>query len=209
MGSKGCVCRKWYICTRMDQMQIIEIIAATIGIVYVWLEMRASRWLWPVGIVLPLFYIYISWVSQVYGNIVVNVYYIIACVLGWIAWHRSRGEAEDDTYGIRYMPRRTALLTLGVALLLLLAIVPLLKVYMHSPYPLWDGIATSVSLVGMWLLAKKYVETWYCWILSNVIYCVLYFLQGFTVTGLFFVVYSVVSFMGWHRWHRLQEQTDR
>ena len=187
----------------MDQMQIIEIVAATIGIIYVWLEMRASRWLWPVGIVLPLFYIYISWESRVYGNIVVNVYYIIACILGWITWHRSRGEAGDDTAGIRYMPGRTALITLLIAVAGVVLITPLLKHYMGSPYPIWDGIATSVSLVGMWLLAKKYIETWYCWILSNVIYCTLYFLQGFTVTGYFFVIYSVVAVLGWYRWHKL------
>ena len=66
----------------MELMQIIELIAATIGILYVWLEMKASVWLWPVGIVLPLFYIYISWQSEVYGNVLVNIYYIIACV--WI-----------------------------------------------------------------------------------------------------------------------------
>ncbi len=189
----------------MDQMQIIELIAATVGIIYVWLEMRASRWLWPVGIVLPLFYIYISWESQVYGNIVVNVYYIVACILGWIAWHRSRGESNDDTVGIRYMRTRTALCTLLVSLLGMAAIEPLLRLYMESPYPLPDALATSVSLVGMWLLAKKYIETWYCWILSNVLYCILYFLQGYTVTGYFFVIYSIVAVLGLWRWHRLSK----
>ena len=35
----------------------IEIVAAGIMLLYLWLEYRASIWLWPVGVVIPAFYI--------------------------------------------------------------------------------------------------------------------------------------------------------
>lgn len=186
----------------MPTIQVIEIIAATIGILYVILEMRASMWLWPVGIILPFFYIYISWQSQVYGNIIVNVYYVIACILGWIAWRKSRGQ-EQDTPRISWAPPRTALICLAISAALVPILAYLFRTYMASPFPVWDAVATSVSLVGMWLLAKEYIETWYCWILSNIIYCALYFMQDYTVTGYFFVIYSVVAVWGLIRWIKL------
>lgn len=185
-------------------IEIIEIIAATIGILYVILEMRASMWLWPVGIVLPFFYIYISWQSHVYGNIIVNVYYLIACILGWIAWHKSRGK-EQNTPRISWAPPMVALITLIISVLMVPVLSYLFHTYMDSPFPIWDAIATSVSLVGMWFLAKEYIETWYCWILSNVIYCALYFIQGYFVTGCFFVVYSIVAVWGLIRWIKLSK----
>ncbi len=186
----------------MSTIEIIEIIAATIGILYVVLEMRASMWLWPVGIILPFFYIYISWKSQVYGNIIVNVYYIIACILGWMAWRRSRGQAQDTPH-IRWAPPGVFWICLFISAALVPILAYLFHTYMDSPFPYLDAVATSVSLIGMWLLAKEYIETWYCWILSNVIYCVLYFVQNYTVTGYFFVIYSVVAVWGLIRWIRL------
>ncbi|MDO5035707.1 MAG: nicotinamide riboside transporter PnuC [Porphyromonas sp.] len=185
-------------------MQIIEIVAATIGILYLWLEMRASMWLWPVGTVLPFFYIYISWQSQVYGNVLVNIYYVIASVLGWIAWHRRRGKEETGEPQITRIPRRELAIALLATALLVSGLTLLYKSVMGSPFPLFDAVATSVSFVGMWLLAKAYVEVWYCWFISNVIYSVLYFVQGFDITGALFIVYTAISVMGAVRWYRLE-----
>lgn len=190
----------------MSSLEIIEIIAATIGILYVVLEMRASMWLWPVGIILPFFYIYISWKSGVYGNIIVNVYYVIACILGWIAWYKSR-DKEQNKPRISWAPTIDSLIALVISLALVPILAYLFKTYMADEYPWWDAIATSVSLVGMWLLAKEYIETWYCWILSNVIFCVLYFMQGYIITCLFFVIYSIVAVWGLIRWINLSKQS--
>lgn len=44
-------------------MEYIEIAGAVIGLLYLYLEYRASVYLWPVGVVMPLFYIYIFFVS--------------------------------------------------------------------------------------------------------------------------------------------------
>lgn len=186
----------------MEYIQIIEIIAASMGILYVWLELKASMWLWPVGIILPLFYIYISWQSAVYGNVLVNAYYIIACIYGWVRWHRQR-QASAEEEPIQHISARHGGVALGGTLLLVLLFRYLFMRYMSSPFPLWDGLATAVSFVGMWLLAKKEIETWYCWILSNVIYSILYFYQGFTVTGIFFTIYTIISVMGYFNWKKL------
>lgn len=186
----------------MELMQIIELVAATIGILYVWLEMKASVWLWPVGIVLPLFYIYISWQSEVYGNVLVNIYYIIACVWGWREWLKHRKDGEAKELPISHLPERY-LWTLGLVALLFLGLWSLFEHYMGSRFPAFDAAATAISFYGMWLLGKKYIESWYCWISSNAIYCTLYFLQSYTITGLFFTLYTVISVVGYFNWRKL------
>lgn len=119
----------------MELMQIIELVAATIGILYVWLEMKASVWLWPVGIVLPLFYIYISWQSEVYGNVLVNIYYIIACVWGWREWLKHRKDGETKELPISHLPERY-LWTLGLVALLFLGLWPLFETIWGALFPL-------------------------------------------------------------------------
>lgn len=193
----------------MEWIQIIEIIAATIGLLYVWLELKASIWLWPVGIVLPLFWIYISWQSEVYGNVLVNIYYIIACIWGWREWlkHRKEG-ANVAERPITYIDKKSFAILLVVIIVLALLLAPLYGRFMDSPFPYWDGIATSVSFVGMWLLAKKYMENWYCWIISNIIYSTLYFIQGFTISGIFFTIYSAIAVAGYFNWRKLMSAQE-
>lgn len=202
----------------MDYIQIIELIAALLGILYLILEVKASMWLWRVGVILPLFYIFLSWQSKVYGNIVVNLYYLITSIWGWWLWsHRARHGSvegglahEEPSEGIRLLRDltgrvhcRTTLGVLMVCLLLPVALWPLFLFITDSPQPLMDSIATSMGFVGMWLLAKKYVENWFCFIISNALYALLYFLQGYRITALFFVVYTILAVVGLVRWLRL------
>lgn len=186
----------------MELIQIIELIAATIGILYVWLELKASIWLWPVGIILPLFYMYISWKSHVYGNIFVNIYYLIACIYGWQEWLRMRKQEQKKDI-ITRLGKKRRYYFLMITVLFILFLGPVFRRFMESPFPYWDALATSVSLVGMWLLAKKHIENWYCWILSNLIYSVLYFYQGFVITGVFFTVYTGMAIYGYFNWKRM------
>lgn len=187
-------------------MQVIEIVAATIGLIYVWLELKASMWLWPVGIVLPLFWIYISWHSEVYGNVLVNIYYIVACIWGWKEWikHCKEGITESQQ-PITFMPKKYRVWLMAVTVGLVLLLAPAYSRFMDSPFPYWDGIATSISFVGMWLLAKKYLENWYCWILSNLIYSILYFVQSFTISGVFFTIYTAIAIAGYFNWRRMMQ----
>lgn len=191
---------------RMDTIQLIEIIAATIGIIYVWLEIRAHIWLWPVGVILPFFYIYISYESKMYGNIFVNVYYIIAAIWGWIEWHR-RGADTEESHHIAYASGRTRAILLGIGVLGSFVMTMVFR-YMvsDSAYPIGDAVATVTAFVGMWLLAKKYIENWYCWIASNTIFCVLFALQGFYVTCGFFALYTIMAVVGLVHWRRLMSR---
>ena len=85
----------------------IEIVAAGIMLLYLWLEYRASIWLWPVGVVIPAFYIYIYYVNKFYADMGVNVYYLFASAYGWYRWQRGRGrEASEAEVAIRRTPRQ-------------------------------------------------------------------------------------------------------
>ena len=147
----------------MDYIQIIELVAAALGVLYLVLEVKASMWLWRVGVLLPLFYIYISWQSKVYGNIIVNLYYLITSIWGWWLWARQ-GKTTEDEGAIRSFvrqQRKNRMLTLaallGGVVALSCALLPLFANLMDSPYPLLDSIATCSGFVGMWLLAKKFL----------------------------------------------------
>lgn len=196
----------------MDYIQIVEWIAALVALCYLYFEVKASVWCWRIGIVLPLFYIFISWQSKVYGNIAVNLYYLVTSIWGLWEWSRSsRAEVEQQELGIRRLygkplGRSWQRIGIGVALAVLpFVLMPFFKYVVNSPAPIYllDAFATAMGMVGMVLLAKKYLENWYCWIGSNLLYSVAFFLQGYYVTAIFFVIYTLMAIWGYRRWYRI------
>ena len=99
----------------------LELVTLVVSLVWLYLEYRASIWLWPVGIILPLLWIPICYQSHLYGMLAINIYYLVTSIIGWIAWLR-RGTSEgssDHQYssegwgdlprpGLRWLHRLTA-----------------------------------------------------------------------------------------------------
>lgn len=87
-----------YLCT----MNYLEVFGALVGLIYLWLEYRASIYLWLACIVMPAIYLVVYYQAGLYADFGINVYYLLASVYGWIAWSRGRKkkniqQAEEET----------------------------------------------------------------------------------------------------------------
>ena len=61
-------------------MAYLDIITTLLGLVYIWLEYRASIMLWLVGIVMPALDIFLYWSHGLYGDAAMAVYYTVAAI---------------------------------------------------------------------------------------------------------------------------------
>ena len=107
-------------------MQTIEIIAAIIALVYIYLEYKASKWLWPVGVIMPILYIWIFFQSKIYAYMGINIYYFFASIYGWIRWNRPTDKGELP---ITHTPKRLflPLSVIGAAIYAAIAFVLILS----------------------------------------------------------------------------------
>lgn len=76
-------------------MNYLETIGTAVGLAYLWLEYRASIWLWLAGIVMPAIYIFVYYSSGFYADMAVNVYYLGAGIYGWFMWRKRGGSGEE------------------------------------------------------------------------------------------------------------------
>ena len=67
-------------------MSILEIIAATMGVLSVWYARKNNVLVFPTGIVSVLIYVYITYSYQIYAEAGINIYYFLMSVYGWILW---------------------------------------------------------------------------------------------------------------------------
>ena len=193
--------------TIMSADIVIEIVGAVIGLIYLYLEYKANVWLWPVGIVMSLFYVVIFFHGKFYADMAVYLYYIGANAYGLYQWTRSRrqpieGNGEAAELTITHVPAKRILPLIAVTVVLWMVLYGILKGVTDSPIPLGDAFTTAVSIVAMWMLAQKYLEQWLLWIVVNIVSTILYFWKGLYPTGVLFIVYIVVAVLGYFRWKR-------
>jgi transporter, putative len=91
---------------------VLELVTLVVSLIWLYLEYRASIWLWPVGIILPLLWIPICYQSHLYGMLAINIYYLVTSVIGWIAWLR-KGNAEGEEVPISNIPAKAGAIYLA------------------------------------------------------------------------------------------------
>lgn len=182
----------------------ITLIAAAINFIWVYLEYKASVWLWPVGIILPIFYIVVSLQAHFYGNVLINVYYLLTSIWGWWVW--LRGQNRDEEGRIRALPRSAALRSIALGLPLYCILLWLLASYTDSLLPWADALATTVSFIGMIWLAKRWREHWLCWILANALSAMLFYLAQDYVSLIVFACNFVIAILGYIKWIKLSNE---
>lgn len=190
------------------QFNWLEIAGTLSGLVYLYLEYRANTWLWVVSIIMPALYLGVYWDAGLYADFGISIYYIIASVYGLICWLLSRRdnvEGGEAGNGITRIPRKLILI-LAICFVALWAVIGgLLMNFTDSNVPWADGFTTSLSIVAMWMLAKKYLEQWLVWIVANVGCAVLYLYKGLYLTSGLYLLYAVIAWFGYKEWKNENE----
>ena len=184
-------------------MDSIEIIGAIIGICYLLLEYRASIWLWPVGILMPLAYVWIFYQNGFYANMGINIYYLLAGAYGWWKW--KKGEKQDAEIQIVHTPLKRIIPYALTTILLFIGIAWMLIRLTDSEVPYGDAFIAASSMTGMWMMAHKQLEQWFVWIVVNIASSIIYLRSGMYPTAVFYLIYSIVSIFGYLNWRKLMK----
>ena len=184
----------------------LEIAGTVIGLIYLWLEYRASVWLWAANIVMPAIYIFIYAESGFYADMGINIYYLVASLYGWAVWLR-RGDNGKEL-PITHTPKRKIipLTLLGIASMA--AILFILLRYTDSTVPYGDSFTTAASIVALYMLARKYVEQWLVWIVIDAVCCWLYVSKGLYPTAALYGLYTLLAIFGYRKWLKLMDENN-
>lgn len=188
-----------------------EAIAVIAGIASVYLEQREKIWLYPVGLVNTILYVYLSFKAHLFGEASVNVFYTIISLYGWALWARRTREQEPVLHITFSNSREWAFQLLFFAGCyggIFAALTALKHSFTPGAIPWADAFAAAAAYTGMLLLARKKVESWYWWIATNTASIPLYLVKGYAFSSLQFLVFSVMSVVGLVAWIRRARQNS-
>ena len=184
---------------------LLEYIAVFTGIASVWFSRKENIWVYPIGLVSTIIYVYLSFKYHLIGEASVNLYYSILSIYGWILWAK-KNEQKQYVLHINFSSKKEWIKQLVFFVILYIVIfftlIYLKKYFYPGVIPWGDAFASATAYTGMWLMAKKKVESWYWWIATNMASIPLYFVKGLAFTSVFYFVLLIMAFWGLSEWKR-------
>ena len=216
---------------------ILEFIAMVFGIVSVLYAKRENVLVFPTGIISTSIYIYLLSQWNLYGDLIINIYYTIMSIYGWYMWSKL----IDSTKHTHIPISRTTINEKIIAFTIFsLASVFVIFIYRHfnvmpnnlnfnesvnfayinltsgslenfrTAVPFLDTFTTAAAFVAMWLMAIKKIENWNFWILTNIVSIPLYFVKGYGFTGIQYTIFLILAFQGYITWKKsLNKPTEQ
>ncbi len=194
---------------------ILEVTASLFGLISVYFSVKKNIWVYPSGIISTALYVYILFNFGLLGDCMINVYYTIMSIYGWILWYKS---SEDNVHIEVSSTKNKDWFFATILFVLSLGLVTIIYYYKpfidnhfsmkninlglyHLDWANWlDVCTTSIFLVGMWLMAKRKVENWIFWIIGDIICIPMMLYKGLGITSVQYLAFTVMAFIGWFEW---------
>ncbi|WP_417662091.1 nicotinamide riboside transporter PnuC [Pseudomonas sp.] len=184
-------------------MSPLELVAAALGVIAVWLTVRQNIWCWPVGLVMVLMYSWIFFEVKLYSDMLLQVVYAALQLYGWWQWTHGGGDHSG-----RQVSRLSAKVLAGSLLLGALGSVTLgyvMATHTDAASPWLDAALTAFSLVAQVWMAQKRLECWALWIIVDVIFVGLFISKELYLTAGLYALFTLLAVQGWRSWRRTPE----
>tara|TARA_R110002074_G_scaffold20459_7_gene64893 strand:+ start:1010 stop:1642 length:633 start_codon:yes stop_codon:yes gene_type:complete len=179
---------------------VLEFIAFVFGILSVWFAKKANIWVYPTGIICTVITVYLLYINQYFGDMMMNFYYSIMSIYGWWNWSRKKG----DKYIVPISKTNKREKQIGVIMFVGTMIVTYF-VYKGFGYTLEipnyiDIVTSGIFFTAMWYMANKKLENWILWIIADIITIPLYAYRGLGMLSVQYIIFTILAIQGYIEW---------
>ncbi|MBE9000861.1 nicotinamide mononucleotide transporter [Nostoc sp. LEGE 12447] len=195
-------------------MSYIELLGTVFYLWSAWLISQRKILTWPVGIVSVLLYMALFYQIRLYSDFLEQIYYLVVSVYGWWRW-------STPDYGkvllIRYSPPRKIVLIAAITIAISFATGALMsQIHLLLPaiflekasFPYLDALTTIMSFTAMWLMVQKRIESWYYWIIVDVIGIWLYYVKEVKFIAFLYIILLFIAINGSISWLKTAKIQD-
>ena len=179
-------------------MSEVELFAAVLGVIAVWLTVKQNPWCWPVGLVMVVIYIWIFFDVKLYSDMLLQVIYAGLQVYGWLQW--TRHGSNQPGRAVTALQGGPVLAGLAVGAVISLALGAAMAHFTDAAQPWLDAALTGFSLVAQVWMAQKRVQCWPLWIVLDVIFVGLFIYKALFLTAALYALFTLLAVQGWREW---------
>jgi len=178
-----------------------EWVSFVFQIASVWFARKNNVLVYPTGIIGVLLAAYVYYfvsAPPLYADTILNIYYFAMSIYGWYFWTRKK--SNEVSYPISWCHTSEIKIGLGLFLFFSVIIYLMLIKLTDSNTPILDTLVSSTAITAMWWMAKRKMESWIAWIVSNLIAIPLNFYKGFMLFTLMYVLFLWLAVLGYKAW---------
>ena len=188
----------------------LELVGTIFNLVCVILAARRNIWNWPIGLIGVMLFGVLFYQINLYADVFEQVYYLITGISGWYLWARvGTNKNTDEKVLITTNSLRSNLYWVaGIAGASLLTgwIVSNLHIWLPTLFPepaslpLLDAASTMTAFAAQFLMMRRKLESWYLWIIVDIVAVGLYWYKGVPFVALLYAAFLINAIYGWYTW---------
>lgn len=196
----------WTYAINMSWLELGGLIA---GLLCVFFLIKRNVLTWPFGILYVLISFVVFWQARLYGDFILHVIFLILNIYGWYSW---RNGDDDTVLDIKNLAPKSTIITLAITLIgiylfgqFLILLPSLIPGIDPAALPYWDSTTSILSVTGMWLTARKYIDNWYYWLVVDMLATGIYFYKGIYFYSILYFIYIGMAIAGYLSWRKAQQ----
>lgn len=198
--------------------KVLEGLAVGISITAVFLTIKQNVLGWLFGILGCLIYVWIFYTYKLYGNMGLQVVFIINSAIGWYTW--KFGAKDKPALPLTILTAKEKMLFPFVILGLTGVVIGIFEltnsnhVYTETQelnYPfILDSFSAGMCLVAQFFLIKKRIQNWLIWSFNDVMCIFLFTSQKLYPTAILYAILSIMAGSAFFAWRKsYQQQTTQ
>lgn len=207
---------------------ILEFTAALFGIISVFFAKKENILVYPTGIISTGIYVYLLSQWNLYGDLIINIYYTLMSIFGWYMWSKIIDDKKNHI-PITRTSTMDKFKAIGIFLFTSIFVIIVYRYYNVMPNvlnfnesvqyaftnltsgsldkfrqatPFIDTFTTGIFFAAMWLMALKKIENWTLWIIGNIASIPLYFVKGYGFTGIQYIIFLILAILAYKQWKK-------
>ncbi len=206
----------------------LEFVAAMFGVISVFYAKKENILVFPTGIISTALYVYLLSQWNLYGDLIINIYYTLMSLYGWYMWSKIIDDKQHHI-AISRTNKADKLKAFGIFAFTSIFVIIVYRYYNVMPNnlgfsesidyaigkltsgnltnfregtPYLDTFTTGIFFAAMWLMANKKIENWIFWIAGNIVSIPLYFVKGYGFTGIQYIIFLILAILGYITWKK-------
>jgi len=187
----------------------LEIFAVFFGFLSVWFSKNNNVLVFPTGLINTSIFVYLLFKWELLGDMIINAYYFVVSIYGWYYWTRKNSNNDFTPISrVNYNDKK---------IILVISILSAIFVsLMYTVFNKWGGLVsyidiltTSIFFAGMWLMARRKIESWIFWIIGDIISTPLYLYKGLTFTSFQYFIFTFIAIAGYYKWKSIYNRKNQ
>jgi len=191
-----------YFLSEFNSISIQQWCATIFSLVYIYYAVRNESICFVFGLIGACFWAYESYYNlNLKYDAFLQVFYVFMSIYGIYIW--AKGGENQSEKPVDFFGSKANILMISGGIVLTVGIFLIGQNYLETSRPFIDLLTSVFSILATFLLVYRYIDNWIYWIIVDLIYIYIFWMQGGYLLSIIMVIYTIMAVIGYLNWRKI------